>query len=110
MINIICIIIIIIVMWNLWNNRNFSMEHYRQTNPVFNINSNTQLQAYYSIPKKNDYLYAIQDINSIIPFEELDFTNPLHRWLYYYYPKYYGEHYLSFFPFEGDFYGYRITN
>jgi len=61
-------------------------------------------REYYPIPERGDYIYAMRKFNKIIPFYDLDLSNPFHRWIYYYYPEFYAKYYTITFPFEGDFY------
>ena len=71
---------------------------------------------YVWVPEANGYL---------LPYDELDFGLPYHRWMYYYFPGYYSQYYDTEWPFDypwphdlyyggsyggdygGDFYGYR---
>lgn len=71
---------------------------------------------YVWVPEANGYL---------LPYDELDFGLPYHRWMYYYFPGYYSQYYDNNWPFDypwphdlyyggsyggdygGDFYGYR---
>lgn len=96
-----CLIILtIIIIYILFN-----------PNGLFPLWTNKRIElfrAYYEIPRERDYTEAMEKFNHLIPFQELDFENPFHRWMYYYYPNYYAKYYKQLFPFEGDFHGWNL--
>jgi len=83
--------------------------------------------AYQLMEQPSDPRYVwVPGVNGyLLPFNELDFSLPYHRWMYYYYPNYYQTYYDTVWPFNhpwpydlyyggsyggdygGDFYGYR---
>ena len=47
----------------------------------------------------SEYVYVPQANTYLLPFDDLDFSNPFDVWMYYYYPLYYSSHYPYYWPF-----------
>ena len=63
----------------------------------------------YVVPAQNDYspiqtaispnyVYFPEDDTYLLPCKDLDFNNPLHRWMYYYFPEFYRNCYANVWP------------
>jgi len=47
----------------------------------------------------NEYVYVPEAQAYLLPFDDLDFSNPFDAWMYYYYPMYYSSYYPYYWPF-----------
>ena len=59
-------------------------------------------EAYQPMESPSDprYIYFSEQNVYLLPFDQLDFTFPYHRWMYYYYPAFYGQYYRNNWPFK----------
>jgi hypothetical protein len=46
------------------------------------------------------YVYVPNRRVYLLPYQYLNFSNPYHRWMYYYYPEYYGNYYNTYWPYR----------
>lgn len=69
-----------------------------------------QYSPYYAIPDKNAFLPLSTPMDQryvflpnrniyLLPYEYLNFREPFHRWMYYYYPTFYASYYNVNWPF-----------
>ena len=55
-------------------------------------------------PLDESYIYYPDENTYLLPYDLLDLNLPYHRWMYYYYPNFYGSYYLNDWPFEYPYY------
>lgn len=74
-----------------------------------------QVRTLYDLPKEDvyvametppddRYVYFKSRHVYLLPIQKLDFNLDYHRWMYYYYPEFYGQYYLTFWPFKEKVY------
>ena len=63
----------------------------------------------FETPPDTTYKWFPERHAYLLPYDDLDFSKPFHRWMYYYYPEYYYPHYASMWPYhypKRRYYGY----
>lgn len=66
--------------------------------------------AYVTQPSDSRYVYNSEYGVWLLPYNDLDFTNPYDRWMYYYYPSYYSSNYNNYWPYRNNYYGGNYLN
>lgn len=81
---------------------------------MFMLNNKSNITTEkYDIPNQDDFepitirtdintIYDPTSDNYIVPFDQLNFSIPYYRWMYYNYPHYYGDYYNNVWPFYTD--------
>ena len=75
-------------------------------------NIDTFVQSEYPVPLKDAYkpllsapddryVYYPDGNVYLLPYDYLDFNDPYHRWLYYFFPGFYYDYYPDYFPYYG---------